>query len=117
MSSVIFSHKKPREKEYLNQLLGEREWFESEKFDVFLPKNKDSIKKAIVNKNKSLSKKIIWLEKEWKKIERDYFKIVKNFQHKKFLLHYKCHVSHFGPEGKYTRPDCFLFVYGQNRIK
>lgn len=109
MPSVIFSHKKIQEKEYLHQLLEERRWFESEKFDVFLPKNKDSIEKAIVNKNKSLSKKIIWLEKEWTKIEGNYFKIVKNFQYKKFLPYYKCHVSRFGPEGKYTRPD-MLFV-------
>ena len=109
MSSVSFSHKKIQEREYLDQLLEERKWFESKKFGVFLPKNKGSIEKTIINKNKSLSNKIIWLKKEWKKIEGDYFKIVKNFKYKKFLSHYECHVSRFGPEGKYTRPN-MLFI-------
>lgn len=109
MSSVIFSHTKTQEKKYLNQLLEEKEWFESENFSVFLPKNMDSIKKEIINKNDSLSKKIAWLKKEWKKIEADYFKVVRKFQYKKFLPHYKCHVSRFGPEGKCTRPN-MLFI-------
>lgn len=108
MPSVTFSHTKTQEKEYLNQLLEERSWFASEKFDVFLPKNKGSIERTMIDKNKLLSK-IIWLKTEWKKVEGNYFKIVKNFQYKKFLPHYKCHVSRFGPEGKYTCPD-MLFV-------
>ena len=57
MSSVFFSHTTTQEKEYLNRLLEERRWFKSEKFDVFLPKNKDSIEKEVINKNDSLSKK------------------------------------------------------------
>lgn len=109
MPSVIFSHKNSQESEYINQLLKERGWFESEKFDVFFPKNKDSIKKAAIDKNKLFNKKIIWLRKEWKKIEKDYFNTVKEFQHKKLSPYYKCHVSHFGPEGKYTRPH-MLFI-------
>jgi len=109
MPQVIFSHKKTREKEYLNQLLGEEEWFESENFDAFLSKNKDSIEKEIRKKHDSLSKKIIWLRKEWRKIGKDYFKTVKKFGHKKLHSIYKCHVSRFGPEGKYARPN-FLFI-------
>ena|SRR3989344_1722723 len=109
MSSVIFSHKKIQEGEYLNQLLEEKGWFVSEKFKAFLPKNKESIEKEIINKNNSLSKKITWLRKEWKKIERDYFRIIETFRHKKISPQYKCHVSRFGPEGKYTRPN-MLFI-------
>ena len=41
MPSVIFSHTKTQEKEYLKQLLAEKEWFEREHFSVFLPKNQD----------------------------------------------------------------------------
>lgn len=81
---------------------------------MFLPKNKDSIEKEVINKNDPLSKKIIWLRKEWEKIESDYFKVVKKFQHAKFSSRYKCHVSRFGPEGKYTRPD-MLFVRLRNK--
>jgi len=109
MSQVIFSHKKKVEKEYLNQLLEEKEWFKSENFDVFLQKNKDSIEKELRMKHDLLSKKIIFLRKEWRKIEKEYFKAVKKFRHKKIHPIYECHVSRFGPEGKYTRPN-FLFV-------
>ena len=42
-------------------------------------------------------------------IEKDYFKEVKKFRHKKLRLIYECHVSRFGPEGKYTRPN-MLFI-------
>ncbi len=109
MTQVVFSHKKIQEKKYLKQLLEERRWFESKKFDAFLPKNKESIEKEIINKNGSLNKKITWLKKEWKKSERDYFKVVRGFHYTKFSPRYKCHVSCFGPEGKYTRPN-MLFI-------
>ena len=109
MAQVIFSHRKTREREYLNQLFEEEKWFESENFDVFLPKNKDSVEKKIRKKHDSLSKKIIWLKKEWRKIEEDYFKVVKKFKHKQLHSIYECHVSRFGPEGKYMRPN-ILFI-------
>lgn len=109
MSSVIFSHIKAQEKEYLNQLLKEKEWFERKNFPVFLPKDKNEIEKEIRRKKGPSNERIIWLKKEWKKIEKGYFKTVKKFKHKKLLSIYKCHVSRFGPEGKYTRPN-MLFV-------
>lgn len=109
MPQVVFAHKKFQEKEYLNQLLEERGWFESEKFNAFLPKNKNSIGKEMRKKHHSLSKEIIWLRNEWKKIEKNYFKEVKKFRHKKIHSIYECHVSRFGPEGKYTRPN-MLFI-------
>lgn len=99
MSKVIFSHTKTQETEFLNQLLEERGWFERNNFSAFLPENKNEIKK-----NKSLKKKIIWLKREWKKLEKDYFQTVKKFKHRKLLSRYTCHVSRFGPEGKYSRP-------------
>jgi len=109
MPQVIFSHKKTGEKEYLNQLLEEKEWFESKNFDAFLPKNKELIEKESRKKHKLLSKKIICLREEWREIEKNYFKAVKKFRHKKLHLIYKCHVSRFGPEGKYARPN-LLFI-------
>jgi hypothetical protein len=117
MPQVIFSHKKGVEREYLNQLLEEKEWFESEKFDAFLPKNKDQIEKEIIKKDGSLSKRVIWLGKEWEKIEKDYFKAVKKFRHKKLHSIYECHVSRFGPEGKYTRPNLLFIRLRTNRDK
>jgi len=109
MPLVGFSHTKMQEKEYLEQLLGERGWFERKNFSVFLPKNEDEIENEIRRQKEPLNKKIIWLRKEWKKLEKDYFQIVGKFQHKKLLSSYRCHISRFGPEGKYCRPN-LLFV-------
>lgn len=105
MSSVVFSHTKMQEKEYLHKLLEERDWFERENFPAFLPKNKDEIKNEIRRKNESLNKRITWLKKKWKEVEKDYFQIANKFKHKKILSSYKCHVSCFGPEGQYCCPN------------
>ncbi len=109
MPQVIFSHKKIREKEYLNDLLEEKAWFESENFDAFFPKNKDSINKEMKVGSDLLNKKMVWLRNEWKKIEKEYFAAVKKLRGKKLSPIYDCHVSCFGPEGKYTRPN-IIFV-------
>lgn len=63
MPQVVFSYKKIMEKKYLNQLLKEKTWFESEGFDAFLPKNKDLIEKEIIEKSSPLNKKITQLRK------------------------------------------------------
>lgn len=98
-----------QEKIYLDQLFEEKGWFMSENFDVFVPKNRDSIEEEMPSKGNLLSKNISWLRSEWKKKEKDYFGIIKKFHHAKLLSRYKCHVSRFGPEGKYMRP-CMLFI-------
>jgi len=77
---------------------------------VFLPKNKRDIELIIVRRvPESFKDRINRLEKSWRKIEPDFFKAVKSFKRKKLLNKYQCHVSQFGPEGKYRRPN-FLFV-------
>ncbi len=105
MPQVIFSHTKAQENEYLEQLLKEKEWFEREQFPVFLPQSMIDIKKESSGKNKLLERKIAQLQKTWRGIERNYFQVVKKFHHKKLLPKYKCHISRFGPEGKYCRPN------------
>lgn len=92
----------------MNQLFEERSWFKREKFFVFLPKSQEANEDEI-KKNKSLDERIIWLKKEWNEIEKSYFQTVVKFRHKKLLPNYRCHVSRFGPEGKYCQPN-FLFV-------
>lgn len=109
MSLVVFSHTKTREEEYLHQLFEEKGWFERKSFSIFLPKNKDTIESEIRTIKELLREKIIWLKKEWEDIEKDYFQIVSTFKRREILSSYKCHVSRFGPEGKYHRPD-LLFV-------
>lgn len=109
MASIIFSHSKTREKDYLKQLLKEKEWFEREKFLAFLPESKADIEKEVSSDDKTLNRKIVQLQDKWKKVETYYFQIIKEFHHKKLLMRYICHVSLFGPEGKYCRPN-LLFV-------
>ena len=115
MTQVVFSHRETKEKKYLNQLLEEKAWFESENFNVFLPKNDDLFKTKNGKKRDALSKKIIWLKTEWGKIKKDYFKTVKKFKHKRLHSIYECHVSRFGPEGKYTRPNILFIRLRTNR--
>lgn len=98
-----------QEKEYLTDLLKEKKWFERRKFPVFLPQNKIDIKKEISDENKLLKQKIVQLQKAWRGIEADYFQIVRKFHYRKLLPKYICHISRFGPEGKYRRPN-LLFI-------
>lgn len=109
MPSVIFSHKKTKEREYFEELLKEKEWFERKQFPVFLSKNKTDSKQEILKKDKLLKQKIAQLQKAWRGIEKDYFDIVKMFHHKILSQKYICHISRFGPEGKYSRPN-LIFV-------
>lgn len=105
MPSVIFSHKKIQEKEYLEQLLTEKEWFEREHFDVFLPKNKADIEQELIKKDELLKQKIAQLQKAWRNIEKNYFDAAEQLHYKKLLSKYISHISRFGPEGKYCRPN------------
>jgi len=109
MSSIIFRHTEKKEIEYLDQLFEEKEWFESHNFPVFLPPDKKNIKEAIFREKTGLNKKISQLKKDWGKIEKEYFETIKKFKHKKLLKKYMCHISYFGPEGKYCPPN-LLFV-------
>lgn len=106
---MVFSHTKTQEKEYFKRLLKEKEWFEREQFSVFLPKNITDIKQGIVRKDELLKQKIAQLQKAWRNIETDYFDTTEQLRHKKLLPKYTCHISRFGPEGSYCRPNR-LFV-------
>lgn len=111
MPKIYFSSTKVRERKYLLELLEEKKWFKDTNFiNVFLPKDKKEVELIIARRRPELLKnKIGKLEKSWKKIEPEFFKAVKSFKRKKLLDKYQCHVSQFGPEGKYRRPN-FLFV-------
>lgn len=111
MPKIYFSNTKIRERKYLLELLEEKRWFKSANFtDVFLPKDKKEVELIIARRRPgSFKNKINKLEKPWKKIESEFFRAVKSYKHKKLLNKYQCHVSQFGPEGKYRRPN-FLFV-------
>lgn len=111
MPKIYFSSTKIRERKYLSELLKEKRWFKDANFtNVFLPKDKNEAELVVVRRRPELLKnKIGKLEKSWKKIEPEFFRAVKSFERKKILNKYQCHVSQFGPEGKYRRPN-FLFV-------
>lgn len=109
MSSVTFSHTKTQEREYLNELFKEEAWFRREQFNVFMPSSKMDIKEQISKSSKNLKRKADQLKRSWREIEADYFKVVKNLHHKKLRRIYRCHISQYGPEGKYQHPNQ-LFV-------
>ena len=109
MPALIFRHTEKKETEYLNQLFEEKEWFESNNFPIFLPPDKNNTEKAILKEKIGLNRKISQLKKDWGKVEKEYFKIVKKLKHRKLLKKYICHISCFGPEGKYCPPN-LIFV-------
>lgn len=109
MSSVVFSRTKELEDKYLSELLEEREWFERENFPIFLPKDGDGLVAETDSNRVELEKDLIWLDNEWKIVETDYFSVIERFKHTSMESVYNCHISRFGPEGKYRCPDQ-LFV-------
>ncbi len=117
MPTVIFSHTKTQEKEYLADLLKEKWWFERRQFPVFLPQDTTAIEKEVSKKDERLQRKTVQLQKAWRTIEAEYFQIVKKFRHKKLLSKYKCHTSRFGPEGECRRPNLLLVRLRTQRDK
>ena len=100
MPTVIFSHTKTQEREYLTDLLTRKGWFEQRQFPVFLPHNKIAVEKEACAENQLLKKKTARLKNAWESIEDNYFQTVRRFNHyKKILPKYRCHTSRFGPEG------------------
>jgi hypothetical protein len=108
MPIVIFSHTKTREREHLTDFLEEKKWFEHREFPVFLPKSKAEIEREILRKDELLKDKIARLQKAWKKIEKDYFQIVKKIHYKNIAPRYQCHISRYGTEGWSWRPNLFF---------
>lgn len=111
MPRIYFSNTKKHERKYLTELLKEKKWFKDANFtNIFLPKDKRDIELIIARRlPKSFKDRINRLEKSWKKIEPDFFRVIKSFKRKKLLSKYQCHISRLGPEGKYRRPN-LLFV-------
>ena len=74
-----------------------------------MPQSIADIEKEFFWRNEVLKRKIAQLQKTWREIEADYFRRVKKFHHKRILTKYICHISRFGPEGKYCRPN-LIFI-------
>ena len=108
MPTVIFSHTKAQEREYLTDFLKEKWWFERRQFPVFLPRNITAIEKEVSKKDERLQRKTAQLRNAWRKIEAEYFQTVRRFNHykkRKRMLNAK---SRFGTEGWSHRPNLLL---------
>lgn len=105
---VIFSHTKADEVEYLQNLEQERGWFKAHKFPAVLPPiNSKPIEQYELHQLE-VEKRIPEIEGAWCKIEASFFEILDEVVNLDQIKYY-CHVSFFGPEGKYHRPN-YLFV-------
>ena len=111
MPKIYFSSTNNHEREYLFRLLKEKKWFKDANFtNVLLPKDEKEAELVIARRRSELFKnKIGKLEKSWRKIEPEFFRVARSYKQKKLLNKYLCHVSQFGPEGKYRRPN-FIFI-------
>lgn len=112
MAIVFFSHNKNRERLYQRKLLSQKSWFDSNSFPVFLPLNIGTSTRD--KKSKLINKKLTYLENKWRKIEYDYFNIVKQLNHGKMRKKYVCHITLYGPEGQFTSPN---LIYTRLRTK
>lgn len=114
MTKIIFSITFDDEKEYLKELLNEREWFEKNDFPVLLPPKNGISVGEIINEEKPILKiKLPTLKEKWEIIEESFFQVLKNFKNTEIVSRYHCHLSIYGPEGKYFSPD-WLFVRVSN---
>ncbi len=116
-----FLYSKNKEKEKLLNIYEEYQWFIDNDFPIVLPKfyaeiyqkNKNNKKlftkelnialNKIYNKNdyQAKSEKV---KNSWRKIERNFFKIIGNFN-LRIKNKYICHISLYGPLGQFQYPD------------
>jgi hypothetical protein len=115
-TQFLYSQKK--EKERLLNIYDEYQWFIDNDFPIILPKFYDKIyrnnkklftKELCVELNKVYNKFNYQPKKEivksnWKKIEKDFFKII-NKCNIEIEDKYFCHISLYGPEGQFNYPN------------
>lgn len=118
---IQFLYSKDKEKEKLLNIYDEYQWFIDNDFPIVLPefyaeiyKNSKKNKKLFVRQlgielNKIYNKNDYQLKSEtvknkWRKIEREFFEILSNFN-LKVRDKYFCHISLYGPEGQFNYPN------------
>ncbi len=111
MPRVYFSHSLSKERRHIIGLLHEKAWFERQHFSVYLPKN-TSVK---LSGKTELREKMARVQARWKVIERDFFNTISTFSHTKIVSSYVCHVSRYGPEGRYGAPN-IVFLRLRSRL-
>lgn len=109
MPTVYFSHRSEAERAYLRDLQGERAWFERNHFPVYLP-DEHGLDSATAEKARAVLRESTQRVRiAWREISGRFFSTQRMLRHARNLDAYRCHVSRFGPEGKYRRPN-FVFL-------
>jgi hypothetical protein len=105
MSHVNFFHDVRRERGHQRHLDELRAWFRKQKMPVNLPLPSSTV----FDPRRPSIKTVQTIEKAWQKKERAYFSIVQRFATADIRKSYITHVSLFGPEGQFRRPN-ILFL-------
>ncbi len=101
MPTVTFSHDIRRERAHQRDLEELRTWFRRQRMPVNLPLPKS----ALFTLGTPSPIDIRTVERAWRKKERAYFSIVRRFSTADVRPVYISHVSIFGPEGQFRRPN------------
>ncbi len=105
MKSIKFDISNKRELAYIQELLVDKPWFDRKNFPIFWPKQTQEIAKEVNRVKPTIEKAVAIQERKWRAIEKDYIAQVSQFRHAKLATKYICHISYFGPEGRYKCPD------------
>ncbi len=105
MKRIKFDVTKKYELAYIQDLLVDKDWFDRENFPIFWPKQTASLPLAIARVKPVLEQSVVQLNNRWRAIESQYFNQIAKFKHRKLPAQLICHVSYFGPEGRYKCPD------------
>lgn len=97
-----------REKAYLIRIFKQKTWFKCAGFPAFVPRDLTAAESKTWRKA-TLDRKINQLRVKWTEVETHFFQILSTFRHAQLLPRYICHISRYGPEGEYRRPN-MVFV-------
>ncbi len=114
MSRVSFSANPQQESLYRKALLRERAWFVCTSMTAYLPTPKDTVSACDDGR---FRENVMGLQQAWRRIEVPFFRQAKLLHHAKVHPTYRCHVSVFGPEGKYRRPNQLFLRLRTSRDK
>lgn len=106
MTKVIFTYNLEDEINYLTELEKERQWFLDNDFPVELPDKGENFEILYTKHKTTVFKLQTKVETAWHRIEAKFWSILyDHIPNGRYHSKFNCHVSHFGPEGKYQRPN------------
>ncbi len=108
MPKVVFDHNETDEIEYLQNLEQERDWFVENDFPAVLPDENTKPAESYQQNRTVIEQRLPEVEDSWSQLADNFFAALAKTINLPNQT-YECHLSFFGPEGKYHRPN-YLFV-------